>query len=203
MDAAVELGRNLVSRHQIQPEYEDEQADAWRGGWTRLARPISQARTGTGEYSFSLFTWPRSGLATLPGWSILCYMGWPYRHTYCPLFVLRGVFSSLCCLSSIGTLYCREVPTIIIVFALYQVKYQQYIAGEKKKGNHEENSTIGAKTPNSRKDKKSPSEIDRNRNRRKRGIRQANTPIPTCYKRRNEDQVHKNWLYRHVWQKGY
>ena len=28
MDAAAELGRNPVSKHQIQPEYGDEQADA-------------------------------------------------------------------------------------------------------------------------------------------------------------------------------
>ena len=37
-------------------EYGDEQADA---GWdcrTRLARPNSQARTGTGDNSFSLFS---------------------------------------------------------------------------------------------------------------------------------------------------
>ena len=52
MDAAAELGRNPVSKHQVQSEYEDEQADAGRDGWTRLARPNSQARTGTGEYSF-------------------------------------------------------------------------------------------------------------------------------------------------------
>ena len=56
MDAAAELGRNPVSKHQIQPEYGDEQADARRDGSTRLARPNSQARTGTGEYSFSLFS---------------------------------------------------------------------------------------------------------------------------------------------------
>ena len=56
MDAAAELGRNPESKHQIQPEYGDEQADAGRDGWTRLARPNSQARTGTGEYSFSLFS---------------------------------------------------------------------------------------------------------------------------------------------------
>ena len=80
MDAAAELGRNPVSKHQIQPGYGDEQTDAGRDGWTRLARPNSQARTGTREYSFSLFSWPRAGLATLPGWSILCYMGWPYMH---------------------------------------------------------------------------------------------------------------------------
>ena len=32
MDAAAELGRNPVSKHQIQPEYRDEQADAGRDG---------------------------------------------------------------------------------------------------------------------------------------------------------------------------
>ena len=30
MDAAAELGRNPVSKHQIQPEYGDEQADRYR-----------------------------------------------------------------------------------------------------------------------------------------------------------------------------
>ena len=56
MDAAAELGRNLVSKHQIQPEYGDEQADAGRDCQTRIARPNSQARTGTGKYQFSLFS---------------------------------------------------------------------------------------------------------------------------------------------------
>ena len=32
MDAAAELGRNLVSKHHIQPEYGVEQADAGRDG---------------------------------------------------------------------------------------------------------------------------------------------------------------------------
>ena len=32
MDAAEELGRNRVSKHQIQPEYGDRQADAGRDG---------------------------------------------------------------------------------------------------------------------------------------------------------------------------
>ena len=32
MDAAAGLGRNPVSKHQIQPEYGDEQADAGRDG---------------------------------------------------------------------------------------------------------------------------------------------------------------------------
>ena len=39
MDAAAELGRNPVYKHQIQPEYGDEQADAGRDCRTRLARP--------------------------------------------------------------------------------------------------------------------------------------------------------------------
>ena len=56
MDAAAEIGRNPVSKHQIQPKYGDEQADTGRGGQTRLARPNVQARTGTEEYSFSLFS---------------------------------------------------------------------------------------------------------------------------------------------------
>ena len=45
MDAAAKLGRNPVSKHQIQAEYEDEQADAGRDCRTCPARPNSQART--------------------------------------------------------------------------------------------------------------------------------------------------------------
>ena len=67
LDAAAELGRNSVSKHQIQPEYGDEQADAGRDCQTRLARPNTQARTRTGKCSFSVFSLPRAGLATLPG----------------------------------------------------------------------------------------------------------------------------------------
>ena len=37
----------------VQPEYGDEQGDAGRDCRTRLAMPNSQARTGTGKYSFS------------------------------------------------------------------------------------------------------------------------------------------------------
>ena len=50
------LGRDPVSKHQVQPEYEDEQADAGRDCRTRLASLYSQARTRTGKYSFSLFS---------------------------------------------------------------------------------------------------------------------------------------------------
>ena len=52
MDAAAELGTNSVSKHQSQPEYGDEQADAGRDCRTRLARPNSQARTRTGSIHF-------------------------------------------------------------------------------------------------------------------------------------------------------
>ena len=37
------IGRNPVSKHQIQPEYGDEQADAGQDCRTRLARPNSRA----------------------------------------------------------------------------------------------------------------------------------------------------------------
>ena len=50
MDAASEIVRDSVSKHQIQPEYGDEQADAGRECRTCLVGPNSQARTGTGKY---------------------------------------------------------------------------------------------------------------------------------------------------------
>ena len=52
MDAAVELGRTLISKHQIQPKYGDKQADAGRDCRTPLARPNSQARTRTRKNHF-------------------------------------------------------------------------------------------------------------------------------------------------------
>ena len=48
IDTDAEIGRNPLSKHQIQPG-ENEQADARRDGRTRLARPNFQARTGTGN----------------------------------------------------------------------------------------------------------------------------------------------------------
>ena len=46
MDAAAELGKNPVSKHQIQPEYGDEQANAGRDCQARLARPNSPTIVG-------------------------------------------------------------------------------------------------------------------------------------------------------------
>ena len=46
--------------------------------------PNSQARTGTGKKTFSLFSWPRAGLATLPGWSkLLLYVMSIHTYTRC------------------------------------------------------------------------------------------------------------------------
>ena len=56
MNATAGIGRNPVSKHQIQSECRDEQADAGRDCRTRLAKPNSQARTGTEKYQFSLFS---------------------------------------------------------------------------------------------------------------------------------------------------
>ena len=44
MNALVEHGRNPVSKHQIQSEYRDEQADAGRDCRTRFARPNSHTQ---------------------------------------------------------------------------------------------------------------------------------------------------------------
>ena len=43
MDAATELGRNPATKHQIQSENGDEQADAGRDCRPRIARPNSTA----------------------------------------------------------------------------------------------------------------------------------------------------------------
>ena len=53
--AAAKLWRNPVSKHQIQLEYGDEQADTGQDCRTRLARLNCQARMRTGEYYVSLF----------------------------------------------------------------------------------------------------------------------------------------------------
>ena len=56
MDATAEIGRIPCVSTRFSLSVENEQADAGRDGRTRLARPNSQARTGTAEYSFSLFS---------------------------------------------------------------------------------------------------------------------------------------------------
>ena len=55
-DASAKIERNPASKHQSEPEYDDQQADAVRDCQTRLVRPNFQARTGTVKYSSSLFS---------------------------------------------------------------------------------------------------------------------------------------------------
>ena len=52
VDAVAGSGRNPLIKHQIQPEWENEKADAERDGPTCLARLNSQPRTGTGKKYF-------------------------------------------------------------------------------------------------------------------------------------------------------
>ena len=52
MDVAAEIGRNPASKHQIQPEYGDEQADTGLDCRTRLARPIFRRERGQGNIHF-------------------------------------------------------------------------------------------------------------------------------------------------------
>ena len=49
MDAAAELGRNPVSKHQIQPEYGAEQVDAERDCRTVSRDQTLRRRTGSGK----------------------------------------------------------------------------------------------------------------------------------------------------------
>ena len=51
--AAAELGRNPVSKHQIQPEYGDEQADAGRAAEPVLRDQIFRRERGQGNIHFS------------------------------------------------------------------------------------------------------------------------------------------------------
>ena len=70
MDAAAEIGRNPVSKHQpirFSLSVETERADAGRNGRTSLGRLNSHARTGTGKHNFTSFSLPHARLATLLG----------------------------------------------------------------------------------------------------------------------------------------
>ena len=55
MNVAVGIGRNPASKTGFSLSAENEQTDTGRDGQTYLPRSSSQARTGTGKYSSSLF----------------------------------------------------------------------------------------------------------------------------------------------------
>ena len=50
MNAAVDIGRNRVSKTRFSVSIENEQADTRREGQTCLAKPNFQARTGTRNF---------------------------------------------------------------------------------------------------------------------------------------------------------
>ena len=56
MDAAAEIARKSVSSTRFSLSMENTEADAGMDGQTRLAKPNSQARTGTRIKVFSLFS---------------------------------------------------------------------------------------------------------------------------------------------------
>ena len=55
MDAAAELGRNSVCKHQIQPEYGDEQADAGRD---RRTNPSRETKFSGANADSEIFIFP-------------------------------------------------------------------------------------------------------------------------------------------------
>ena len=97
MDAAAELGRNPVSKHQIQPEYGDEQADAGRDCRARLARPNSQARTRTAREIFifpvQLTTYRTGNLTRLIHTLAICVT----MHTYMDMLLYGGEMQNSDC----------------------------------------------------------------------------------------------------------
>ena len=90
MDATAESGRNPVSKHQIQPEYEDDQADTGRDCRTRLARPNSEGQTWTGKYPFPCSAEHEQDWQPYPVDPYSCYI---CDHTYIvqrPVVVLQS-----------------------------------------------------------------------------------------------------------------
>ena len=82
MDAATEIGRDLISKHQIQPKYGDDQADGGRDCQTRLERPNSQTRTGTEKEKIPVqLTTSRPGNLT----RLIHTLALRDDHTYIPL----------------------------------------------------------------------------------------------------------------------
>ena len=65
MDAAVNIGSNPVSKHQIQPSVENEQADTKRDSQICLTKPNPQACTGTRKFFPVQLTMDRIGKLTL------------------------------------------------------------------------------------------------------------------------------------------
>ena len=87
MGAAAEPGRNPVSKHQIQSEYGDEQADAGRNCRTRLARPILRRERGQGAFHFPCSADHEHDWQPYPVDPYSCYM---CHNTYYRTVVLKS-----------------------------------------------------------------------------------------------------------------
>ena len=74
MDAAAEIGRNLVRKHQIQPEYGDEQADAGRDCRARLETKVSGADEDREIFIFPVPTDNEQDWQPYPVDPYSCYM---------------------------------------------------------------------------------------------------------------------------------
>ena len=84
MDAAAELGRNPVLRkHQIQPEYGDEQADAGDGTAEPVSRDqICRRERGQGKHSFPCLADQKHNFPCLPDHDQQPYPVDPYSYMY-------------------------------------------------------------------------------------------------------------------------
>ena len=96
MDSVAELGRNPVSKHQIRPEYGDEQADAGRDYGT--AEPVSRDQIlrrerGQGNINFPCSTDHEQDWQPYPVDPYSCYM---CNHTYIQVQRVRRVPTGIC-----------------------------------------------------------------------------------------------------------
>ena len=84
MDATVELGRNPVSKHQIQPEYGDEQADAGRLNPSRETKfSGTHEDRGISIFPVQLTTSRIGNLTRLIHTLLYVMIIHTYIHTYC------------------------------------------------------------------------------------------------------------------------
>ena len=97
MDAVAELGRNSVSKHQIQPEYGYEQADAGQDCRIRLARPNSQAREqrGQGNINFPCSADHEQDWQPYPVDPYSCYLLYMCDHTYIYTYIQSSTAGTL------------------------------------------------------------------------------------------------------------
>ena len=88
MDAAAELGRNPESKHQIQPEYGDEQADAGRDTAETVKTKFSGTNADREIFIFPVqLTTSRTGNLTrlIHTLAIICVT--IYTHSVCGYFL--------------------------------------------------------------------------------------------------------------------